>query len=234
MFQEKPIHINRDEIKKDFVELNINVPLYPPPFSQKKRAKKLESGKYYEFCFLAVDVIDSTSLYDKFPTKDIHKTLTQLREMVKGIVSSYGGEEWDWAGDGGIYAFHLEKIDEPSIENAVYSAKSILDTLNSFNQSSHNTLSFKGERYHIRLRMGIDTGRAVYHEDPGERRGQALNYAVKIQKRSAPDSILITHDVFKELSDEAKSRFKETGITFKGKLSFKSDPSFFKPAFCLI
>jgi hypothetical protein len=137
--------------------------------------------------------------------------------MINAIVSSYGGEEWDWAGDGGIYAFHLEKIDEPSIENGVYSAKRILDTLDSFNQSPHNKLSFKGERYHIRLRMGIDTGRAVYHEDPGERRSQALNYAVKIQKRSAPNSILITHDVFKELSDEAKSRFRETGITFKGK-----------------
>ncbi|MEK9149760.1 MAG: FHA domain-containing protein, partial [Candidatus Desantisbacteria bacterium] len=179
----------------------------------------LSDGDERNFCFLSIDVVDHSTLSSLFNPVDINHTLIKLQKWINSIITNKKGKGLIWAGDGGVFYFLQGKVIDKAIDNAVLSSMEILDKLAYFNDS-HNQLSIKGRRHDIKLRVGIDFGRTIYRKEPGNWFSEALNIAVKIQKMALPDSILITEQVYINLTDSLRKRFVTTSTRVKNQLLY--------------
>lgn len=150
----------------------------------------------------------------KFKPSDINHTLMELQKWLNSIISKRKGKELNWAGDGGIFYFLQVKVDDKSVDNAVSSSMDILDGIAHFNDS-HNKLYYEGKRTDIRLRLGIDFGSAIYRTDFGNWHSEALNTAVKVQGITQPNSVLITHNVYRNFSDSLRTYLKKSSVKYK-------------------
>ncbi len=181
---------------------------------------KLRDGDERNFCFLSIDVAGHSDFSSKFRPADINDTLMNLRKWLNSIISKKEGKELNWAGDGGIFYFLQEKATDKAVDNAVSSSMDILGGLADFNDS-HNKLYIEGRRTDIRQRFGIDFGRTIYRADSGNWHSEALNTAVKIQGIAQPNSVLITHNVYKDLTDNLRINLKthfhlrETSVKYR-------------------
>ncbi|MBU1345227.1 MAG: hypothetical protein KKD66_26755, partial [Proteobacteria bacterium] len=174
----------------------------------------LQDGDERNCCFLSIDVVGHSSFSAHFNPTDINNTLMNLRNWLNGIITKKGGKELNWAGDGGIFYFLQEKVEDTAVDSAISSSYEILDTLPNFNNSK-NSLFLLGKRIDIRLRLSIDFGSLIYRKDPGNWHSEALNTAAKINSLAAPNSVLITHNVHRNLLDSLRTGFNPYG-EFKG------------------
>ncbi len=132
----------------------------------KEQETKLQDGDERNFCFLSIDVVDHSTLSSQFSPENINHTLMNLRQWLNSIITSKGGRELNWAGDGGNFYFLQEKVEDRAVDKAVSSSMDILKGLAGFNETK-NQLYLKERRRDIRLRIGIDSGTAIYRKDPG-------------------------------------------------------------------
>lgn len=169
--------------------------------------KKLTNGTFAEFCFIKLDIAGHSKIVENNPKKRVSNTLDSFENYVDGYISDFGGQLWSWQGDGGLVAF----LGRESTENAVKSALCIIDELDSFNK-------FKSEiSEEIRVRIAIHIGTALYREHTGRIHSYDINFVSHMEEKYAsPNDICISHDVYTELPNLAKKKFKETG-SFRGK-----------------
>lgn len=191
----------------------------------KELESKLKDGDERDFYFLSIDVVGHSGLSSEFSPESINSTLMNLRHWLNPIITKKKGGKLSWAGDGGIFYFLQEKATDKAVDNAVSSSMDILNGLSDFNSSSHNKLYIEGKRTNIRLRLGIDFGRAIYRAEPGNWHSQALNTATKIQGMAPqPNSALITSNVYRNLTDDLRTRLKEYFHFRKSSIKFKGQP----------
>jgi hypothetical protein len=152
------------------------------------------------FVFLTVDVIDSSDLfYEDMPDEDLLEKAAAMNAVYEHVLHSLGlargsAYEWNWAGDGGVFAF---PADTPlTLANVLERSKAIAN-LEPF------TL-LDGSQLHLQLRIVIDRGFAYFHVDKGLRRSAALNAASKLRVPGKRTSLTITERVRKKLYGEDK------------------------------
>lgn len=165
-----------------------------------------------QFVFMSVDVIGHSRLFARCSTFDeklmIDDALTALMQHIRECIPSYQERFlWDWAGDGGLYAFPISVgASYLGIGDVNDAARAILARLDAFN-ATHIIRYDDGDVEPIRLRVVLTIGEAVYRKLPHLRRGTALNMVGKIKLVSNANSLAITDDVYKQLRAEAKQSF---------------------------
>jgi hypothetical protein len=164
------------------------------------------------FVFMSVDVIGHSGLFARCKTKDeklmLDEALTELMQHISGCIPSYKPRLlWDWAGDGGLYAFPISfNPSDLGFVDVHDAARAIFARLDEFN-ALHVIRYNDGTVEPIRLRVVLTAGQAVYRKQPQLRRGTALNVVGKIKIASNANSLALTQDVYSELRTEAKRNF---------------------------
>lgn len=160
-----------------------------------------------DWVFLHVDVIWHSRLFqdDMGPAKLLasHNALHHLRDnVVKISIPDFSPEmEWDWAGDGGIFAFHANDQNVPTTEKVVMVAEKIRNKLRDENELQPVALR-------LEIRIVVTRGWAYYYSDEKLRCSQALNDAAKIRIPGDRTSIVITRAVLAELQDSVARQFR--------------------------
>jgi len=155
-----------------------------------------------DFVFMAVDVIKHTDMLkearDESNTafRSVDVALSDLPDHISECIEWYHpGLRWDWAGDGGIYAFPVtyDRRDTLNVyEYVIRCAETIVNRLDEFNVRHQRTTR------PVKLRIAFDAGDAVYRKDQAFCRGLALNIAAKLKVADDENSIAITSNLYRE------------------------------------
>ncbi len=173
----------------------------------------LKDGKKYAVTVLSLDIVSNSELVKKHGAKVMKKVYTNLWKFLKQHLSTYNGRIWNWAGDGGILAFAFKK----QIDRAVMFAFEVQRTLAMFNLDPLNPIEDD-----LELRIGINTGKLVFHNDTGKIVSEVINLAAHLEKqRAEPGYISLTKDVYAEISSSYQKQFCEIE-TFEGTLCYKT------------
>ncbi|MDP9190574.1 MAG: hypothetical protein M3P06_02580 [Acidobacteriota bacterium] len=180
------------------IEHILNTPWLPPP----------DPHTNTRWVFLHVDVINHSRLF----TDDMgdsallesHNVLNHLREGVvkESIPGFHEDMEWDWAGDGGIYAFRADVSTVPTTEKAVLVAEIIRNALRAANECQGKPA------LRLEIRIVLTRGWAYYYPEKELRCGSALNRAVKLRVGGDRTSIAITESVLAELQPALHRQFR--------------------------
>lgn len=178
-----------------------------------KLPKEEEPSKEH-FVFLSVDVIGHSNLFrDGMDDEDLlqrHDLLLNLRTFVRRCFQDpwdvKNGLEWDWAGDGGIYAFPKRFTKMFPVDRMLLIAELIVNKLPEFNRTMNPIAP-------IELRVVLDFGEGYYYHEREVRRGAALNFVAKLRVTGERTSIALTHEFMKELKCRDRSLFRRTDVS---------------------
>lgn len=166
-------------------------------------------NKRSDFVFLAVDVVGHSKLVASAKSNlrmtQVHQILTHVKEVVHQTIPDYRPTfEWDWAGDGGIFAFPANDPEDPTTEKVLDCAISIWRGIPSMNDSY--ILERNGrEPVHLHITMG--RGEAYYVVDPGLRRSHALNGIMKLKVPIRYTTILVSAEIIDDLPANRHAEF---------------------------
>jgi hypothetical protein len=161
------------------------------------------------FVFLSVDVVGHSTLVkgakSNMRMREVHQILTHVQRFAQEKIPRYRSTfQWDWAGDGGIFAFPASNLDYPTTERVLDCAVSIWQNIELMNDP-YILERNDGQPLHLHLTLG--RGDAYYVEDPGLRRSHALNVVMKTKGPSRQTSILISEDVMEDLPQARRLEF---------------------------
>ncbi len=173
----------------------------------------LKDGKKYVVTVLSLDIVGNSELVKKHGVKTMKKVYTQLWKFLRHHLSHHNGRIWNWAGDGGILAFAFKN----HIERAVLFSFEVQRMISIFNIDWNNPIDDP-----IKLRIGVHTGKLIYHIDSGQIVSEVINLAAHLEKQAAePGYISITDSVFRELPGKIQKLFIDTGL-FEGTQTYKT------------
>jgi hypothetical protein len=168
-----------------------------------EKRSSLITGHRYEFVCLQIDIAGHSKLGDA--ERIIHAAKQRFRTQIIGIVTSYGGMQFKWEGDGGAFLF--QATDGREFEEAVFAAFRILESLPSINEEIRLTA---GLGQPLAVRISLDSGQAVYDETPGLITGDFLNAFLKSERAISRVSIVtITERVNRQIPPHLRERFIE-------------------------
>ena len=167
----------------------------------------LKEGKKYPVTVMSLDIVGNSELVKKHGVKTMKKVYTQLWNFLRHHLSHYDGRIWNWAGDGGILAFTFKN----HIERSVKFACEVQRTISLFNIDAANPIDDT-----IQLRIGIHSGKLIYHNEAGQIVSEVINLAAHLEKQAAkPGYIAITDEVYNNLSPKCQKLFEGNGL-FEG------------------
>lgn len=173
----------------------------------------LKDGKKYPVTIMSLDIVSNSELVKKYGAKTMKKVYINLWKYLKDHLAQYDGRIWSWAGDGGILAFAFKN----HIERSVMFAFEVQRTISLFNMDPNNPIEDC-----IELRIGIHTGKLVYHNDSGTIVSEVINLAAHLEKKGAEAGyISITEDVYRTLTPRYQRQFEDIGL-FEGTKSYKT------------
>ena len=174
----------------------------------------LKDGKSYPVTIISVDIVSNSDLVNKNGAKVMKKVYTSLWNFLRQSLDHTDGRIWTWAGDGGILAFAFKN----QIERAVKFAVEVQRTITLFNMDKSYPISDS-----IELRLGINTGKLVYHNDTGQIISEVINLAAHLEKqKTLPGGISVTEKVFTSINPKLQGIFRGIG-NFEGVPCFQSD-----------
>jgi class 3 adenylate cyclase len=173
----------------------------------------LRNGKEYPVVIASVDICRNSELVRKYKPGMMEKVYYRLWGFLKHKLDLYEGRLWNWAGDGGLFAFR----DEKSIPDAVSCALEILYTMPVF-----NVQPYKPIKEDICLRIAMDFGKVKFLEDTGRIVSDVINYAAHLEKQATqPGALSISSDIHSRLPASMKTLFTEKQ-EFEGKTAFST------------
>lgn len=153
---------------------------------------------------LFCDLVGSSELAYRLEAEDVSAILDDYRAQVSAIVTSCGGHVARALGDGILAYFGYPNSRENDASNAVRAAIAIVDGLISSRVAA------------LRVRIGIALGEVIVTEaqsDVDDRPtvvGHAANLAARIQALAAPDTAVVSEEVFKACNKAFK--FRDLGV----------------------
>jgi len=174
----------------------------------------LKDGKSYQISIISVDIVSNSVLVKKYGAKVMKKVYTNLWNFLKKVLYHSDGRIWTWAGDGGLLAFAFKNHTERSVRFAI----EVQRTIALFNMETKNPISDP-----IELRLGIHTGKLVFHNDTGQIISEVINLAAHLEKqKTIPGGISITENVYNALNPKMTALFRGIG-NFEGIPCFQTD-----------
>lgn len=156
-----------------------------------------------EMVFLSVDIIGHSRLFrgdlSNRQMTAVHDFLHKLRTFVEECIPEFATRkdlEWDWASDGGIFAFPSSAFSRTTTSRAVDCAVAIWSGLPDFAKR------LGIEVHEIGLHISLDRGQAYVVEDRQMRHSDALNVAAKLKSPTGQTAILVTQRICDDLPQE--------------------------------
>jgi class 3 adenylate cyclase len=172
---------------------------------------QLRDQSEYRLCLLRVDTVGSTPTARASRTDAVRATFSELAAHVETRVTAQGGRKWNWASDGGLFAFYSTSITQMA-ESAVTAAINIIENLVAFNRTQ-NQIGLP-----IQLRAAVHSGHIRYLSDTGSITSDEINFVCKLESATTPDSISISDGVYKELRGELRNRFRACSTFLEHKI----------------
>ena len=159
----------------------------------------LRDGKIYDISVASIDIVGNSKIVKKHGLKKAEKLYFRFWTLLRRVLSVYEGRIWSWAGDGGIVAFTFKK----HTTRAVLWALEMQNLMPVFNVDPDRVISDP-----VQLRIGVDTGRIKYMNDPGKIVSETINYAAHLEKYfTKPGCVSISDTVRNSLPKEMLSLY---------------------------
>jgi class 3 adenylate cyclase/tetratricopeptide (TPR) repeat protein len=153
---------------------------------------------------LFCDLVGSSEMAFRLEAEDVTAILDDYRAQVSAIVAACGGHVARALGDGILAYFGYPNARENDAANAVRAAIAIIDGLISSQVAA------------LRVRIGIALGEVIVTESRSELDdrptvvGHAANLAARIQALAAPDTAVVSEEVYRACSKTFK--FRDLGV----------------------
>jgi hypothetical protein len=142
----------------------------------------------------------------------VHQILRHVETTVERAIPQYRPTfKWDWAGDGGIFAFPASDPNDPTADKVLAIAIDLWRCISEMN-SPYILERNNGEPVHLQITLG--EGQAYYVENPGLRRSHALNVIMKLKAPSRRTTILASADVLADLPEDRRVEFVRMPLAF--------------------
>jgi len=159
----------------------------------------LDEGEEYSFCFVAIDIVESSKIVRKNRGANITETYKSFHDLLKLKVIKRDGRVWSWEGDGGLIAFY----GDDAIKRAVFAILDFFFNLHFYN-SVYNKLNNE-----IRFRAAIHPGKAIFRHEVNKIQSQAIDRVKEMEKNFAsPANLVISKLAMQSLNPTLQSFFK--------------------------
>jgi class 3 adenylate cyclase len=173
----------------------------------------LKEGREYRVTVASVDIVGNSQLVAEHGNRTVKKLYYRFWEFLRRTLAVYDGRIWSWAGDGGVIAFAFKH----QCPRAVRWSLELQRLMALFNTTTSDLVD--GD---ISVRVALDTGDVVFHDDAGEIVSETINFAAHLEKMyTDPGTVSISRAVYEEL-DEKLGAFFQSGGTFEGRAVFRS------------
>ncbi len=166
--------------------------------------------KKLELVILVVDIVGSTQLSLTMP-KRLARIIQVFSQEISIIINKYGGYVLKYAGDAVIACFAAEFDKRKACINAIAAAKDMKDIIEFINLELAYSPSIS-----IKISINLGSDLVVLYGKSMQSHidivGSTISIASKISIASPPSSIIITHNVYKELDDKTKGLFNEVRL----------------------
>ena len=162
---------------------------------------KITLGSQEKLTIVFTDIINYTSLAEKFPPYDIVHVLNRYYRIMNVIIQDHGGYISDVAGDGILAVFGKDK-DNNSVLDAILAVEKMNERLELFNK-------YLSENFNIKfgIRAGIHFGDVILGPfDTGEMKklaviGDNVNYASRIESanKEFDTKLLLSEEAYQEV-----------------------------------
>lgn len=161
----------------------------------------LKEGKEYEAALLSIDAAGHGELARLFELDAFMSFLDAYHRHVQDVVSRYGGEEWQWAGDGGLFVF----LGEGCHRAAAMAGMMIVNTWRLFEYDAMcNPLQIS-----MSLRLAASAGPMRYREPRSKVFADCINRAVHMQEDVAsPDEFVLDESLWSEFPESLQRVFR--------------------------
>lgn len=194
----------KEEIKTKLAETAQKIVLQPTTTSRQKQSFDMVDGNLYSVAFLSLDIVKHSDIvrkHRKSPEK-IQKFMNSFRELVEQTMHEYGGEIFNWAGDGGIIIF----VGTDYHERTLLAGVKLLHDLISFNLNKKTNII----GVPICLRLAASNTEIKYQLPSSSISSEMLNFTVHLQEKTArANEYCITKSLLNSVSPELASLFKE-------------------------
>jgi len=167
----------------------------------------LKEGKKYLFSFLFIDRVGSTKDSKYYKPDEVDERARIFHEIVEKTVTSYNGRYLEWHGDSTTAFFYTTAKDSLSAQAEILS-KIAVDAA----MAIHKELCLQEE---IKAYISINMGILPYKEKLGEIKDKKLDIGGHILKVCPEGSILLHGDVYRQLPEDLKERFRYYGRTIE-------------------
>lgn len=164
------------------------------------------------------DVVGSTALGERLDPEDFQALVGGAVARMASSVEAFGGEVFEYAGDGLLALFGAPIAHEDDPERAVLAGLRIIEAIEGYREEAASEWNAEG----FAVRVGIETGLAVLGRVGGGTKleygavGDALNTAARLQGEAEPGSVLVgprTHALAAERFEFGEPR----ALALKGK-----------------
>lgn len=178
-----------------------------PPVALHDEDKPQDALAPTRHAFLKVDVAEHSRIVKHHKTALVNETFDNFKSLVCKEVEAREGEVWGWQGDGGLCVFS----DSDCEDRATLSAAAILTGMQVFN-IEQNSLPVV-----LDICIAIHTGYVTVKGDKGSIHSEVINFVSNLEDSAVEkNTICISSDVFRELSEQIKKCFSPKGF-FEGK-----------------
>jgi adenylate cyclase len=161
---------------------------------------------------LYVDLVGSTTMTLEMPGDKIAIIISSFAQEMAAVIRQHHGYVLKFVGDAVIGYFDADENGLLAADNAVASAKSMIDVI----QKGINPILNQYDYPDLMVKIGVDFGQnfvvrygADVKYSQVDLMGSAMNIAAKIQSMAKPNQILIGGDVYQRLHPSLQKEFNQ-------------------------
>jgi class 3 adenylate cyclase len=133
----------------------------------------LRDGRTYTIAIMSIDIVGNSQIVRELGAKKAEKLSFAILTFLQSKLDDYDGRLWNWAGDGGLFAFAFDGCADRAIMCGVDIQRSL-------------PLFLIGPRLPVKqqisLRIAIDVGPVKFVSDTGRIVSDVINYAAHLEK----------------------------------------------------
>lgn len=137
---------------------------------------------------LFADLVGFTSLSERLDAEDVAAVQDAYFDAVRASINRHGGVLEKFVGDAAMAVFGAPRVRDDDAERAVHAALSVIAAVERL------AAQIGLDEGDLRLRIGINTGEAIYGDATAERgpvTGDTVNVAARLQAAAEPGSVVV-------------------------------------------
>ncbi|MCZ6521922.1 MAG: adenylate/guanylate cyclase domain-containing protein [Bacteroidetes bacterium] len=209
-------HINGNISIRRMVSDKLDMDIIFEQFSEKSG---IALGSQQKLTIVFTDIVNYTSLAEKFPPYDIVHVLNRYYRIMNGIIQDNNGFISDVAGDGILAVFGTDNKSNNSVLDAFHAIEGMNEKLELFNK-------YLDENFNIQfgIRAGVHYGNVIVGPfDTGAMKklaviGDNVNYTSRIESANKEfgTKLLLSEEAYQEI-EEKYPKYNLFETTLKGK-----------------